>query len=110
MKFNPETKALYTDAGELVKVLHCPLHKKWDQLVSLTVSTHRTCASCEKTVLDTAGMTDAEVLKAVRADASTCFAVDARQSNITILHKGLPIQRYADGIQAVSCDLRREAI
>ncbi len=90
MQFNPETKALYTDAGELIKVLHCPLRKRWEQLTLLSVSAHRTCASCERTVLDTSGMTEAEVVAAVNTDPSTCLAVSARQSNVTILHNGLP--------------------
>jgi hypothetical protein len=89
MQFNPETKALYTDEGELVKVLHCPLRKQWDQLALLPVKPHRTCANCERMVLDTAAMTDAEVLSAVRADPSTCLAVSSRQANVTILHRGL---------------------
>lgn len=90
MQFNPETKALYTDDGELVKVLHCPLRKEWNQLALLPVSTHRTCADCERMVLDTASMSDAEVLSAVQADPTTCLAVNSHQANVTILHRGLP--------------------
>jgi hypothetical protein len=86
MQFNPETNALYTDAGELVKVLHCPLRKQWNQLVLHPSSAHRTCAECERSVLDTSGMTDAEVLKTVRANPMTCLAVGTRQANVTLLY------------------------
>lgn len=90
MQFNPETNALYTDAGELVKVLHCPLRKQWNQLALQPAHPHRTCAACERSVLDTSRMTDAEVLATVRADPATCLAVGTRQSNVTLL----PVEPY----------------
>lgn len=85
MKFDPETKALFTDAGTLIKVLHCPLRKRWQQLDGGASSPHRTCSECERPVLDTASMSESEVSSAVRADPSTCLCVSASQDNVVIL-------------------------
>ena len=85
MKFDPRTKELFTDAGELVKALHCPLRKRWEQLDEDARGPHRTCPECRHKVLDTAAMSESEVLSAVRADPSTCLSVSAAQDNITML-------------------------
>lgn len=85
MKFNPKTKSLYTDSGELVKRLHCPLRMQWEQLHPNRINTHRMCTVCERTVFDTAGMTDAELLAKVQIDPLICLSVTARQANVTII-------------------------
>jgi hypothetical protein len=85
MKFDPDTKELFTDTGTLIKVLHCPLRKRWEQLNEAASSPHRTCSECEREVLDTAAMSESEVLSALRADPSTCLCVSACQENVTIL-------------------------
>lgn len=84
MIFDPSSLALSTDAGELIKVLHCPLKKQWDELRE-TETAHRTCSNCERAVLDTAAMTEAEVVAAVRSDPQTCLCVSAVQENLTLL-------------------------
>lgn len=91
MQFNPKTQALYTDSGELIKVLHCPLRKQWDQLAPQTATPHRVCDSCARQILNTTEMSDAEVLSAVRADPSTCLAVDRKHPNTRILLQDIPI-------------------
>jgi hypothetical protein len=85
MKFDPSTKELFTDSGELVKVLHCPLRMRWEHLEVTSSSPHRTCGECERIVLDTAALSEAEVLAAVRTDPSTCLLVRACQENLTML-------------------------
>ena len=47
MKFNPNTGKLFTDQGELIKKLHCPLQKTFDELKN------GYCNSCNKYVVDT---------------------------------------------------------
>lgn len=86
MKFDPGTKELFTDDGELVKVLRCPLRMRWEQLATSDDSPHRTCGECAHPVLDTAALSDAEVLAAVRTDPSTCLCVRAGQENLSLLH------------------------
>lgn len=85
MRFDPNTKELFTDSGELVKVLHCPLRMRWEQLGTRASSPHRTCGECDHPVLDTAEMSDAEVLATVRAEPSVCLCVRASQANVTLL-------------------------
>jgi hypothetical protein len=87
MKFDPKTKALYTDAGEFLKVLHCPLRQRWEQLGVRSASPHRHCDQCEKTVLDTSTYTDGELRSAIRDSPAICLSVSARQPNVTILQK-----------------------
>jgi hypothetical protein len=84
MLFDRTSLALYTDAGELIKVLHCPLKKQWGELREAE-SPHRTCSNCERDVLDTAAMTEAEVVDAVRGDPHTCLCVSSVQENLTLL-------------------------
>lgn len=90
MRFQPLTQTLSTDEGELIKHLYCPLGKTWEQLAA-TDSAHRLCAHCNRPVLDTGAMTEAEVVAAVRADPETCLRVSAFQENLTILW---PADRY----------------
>jgi hypothetical protein len=91
MIFDPSSLALTTDAGELIKVLHCPLKKQWHELGE-TETAHRTCSNCERSVLDTSTMTEAEVVAAVRSDPQTCLSVSAVQENLTLLpsHPNVP--------------------
>ncbi len=83
MTFDPYSLALFTDAGELIKELHCPLKKRWHELGE-TETAHRTCSNCERPVLDTATMTEAEVVAVVRSDPQTCLCVSAVQENLTL--------------------------
>lgn len=85
MRLNLETNELFTNAGELVKVLHCPLRMRWVQLIANDGSPHRTCGECSRVVLDTSALSDAEVLAEVRTDPSTCLAVKMTQANVTLL-------------------------
>ena len=85
MKFDVVSKALYTDAGELIKVLHCPHRMRWQQLKPQASSPDRLCSTCEHPVLNTAQLSDSEVLAAVRADPGTCVCVWASQKNVTLL-------------------------
>lgn len=85
MQFNPQTQTLFTDQGEVIKRLHCPYRKRWHQLRMLLGSPHRSCSTCERTVLDTAKLTEDEVVALVRSDPHTCLLVRADQDNVTIL-------------------------
>ena len=85
MKFDPNTRELFTDAGELVKVLHCPLRMRWEQLGKCAGSPHRKCGRCDHPVHDTAALSDAEVLATVRIDPSACLCIRASQANVTLI-------------------------
>jgi hypothetical protein len=85
VQIDPDTRALYADDGTFIKTLSCPLAKAWDQLTPAPGSAHCRCDACERSVLDTATLSDADVLAAVRADASTCLSVSAAQENVTLI-------------------------
>jgi hypothetical protein len=63
---------------------------RWEQLQQNPVNPHRMCIACERSVLDTADMTDAQLLARVQADPSICLSVSARQANVTIIAKDPP--------------------
>lgn len=90
MKFDPETRALYTDNGEFLKVLHCPLRQRWEQLGVQGASPHRHCNQCERAVLDTSALTEGALAAAVRADPTVCLSVSARQTNVTFIRTFTP--------------------
>jgi hypothetical protein len=85
MKFSPKTRTLFTDSGEVIKTLHCPQEKRWHQLRMLLGSPHRSCSTCKRSVLDTAKLTEEEVVALVRSDPHTCLLVRSDQDNVTIL-------------------------
>jgi len=91
MQFHSATKSLYTDDGELIKVLFCPLRKRFDQLESRASGPHPVCSECEREVLDTSKLSEAEVVAAVRTDPATCLCVSSRQANVAVLHRTLTV-------------------
>ena len=85
MQFDPQTQTLFTDQGEVIKRLRCSYRRRWHQLRLLTGTPHRSCSTCERSVLDTAQLTEEEVVAQVRRDPNTCLRVRANQDNVTIL-------------------------
>jgi hypothetical protein len=88
MKFNPLTKAIYTDNGGFVKTLNCPCKMRWDNLEA-TTSTTRKCTNCDHSILDTAALTDEDLLHIVRQRPDTCLKIDLNQPNISIITNGI---------------------
>lgn len=70
MKFNPNTGKLFTDQGDFIKKLHCPLKKTWDELQN------GYCNSCNKSVVDTNNMSDKKVLSLLKSTPKTCIKID----------------------------------
>ena len=85
MKFNPNTKTIYTDDGELIKKLNCPKNKQWDNLITLNEQQAKMCDSCNHLVLDTATLSNIELSQIIKHNPNTCFKVSVRQSNLTII-------------------------
>jgi hypothetical protein len=92
MKFNPLTKAIYTDSGELIKTMSCPYKVRWDNL-DPTTSPTRKCTNCDHFILDTAALTDEELLKTVRQNPNTCLKIDLNQHNLNIIADGILEQK-----------------
>ncbi len=90
MKFNPITQTLFINDGQFVKKLHCPFGVRWDGLVEAHGATHRACSVCKHPILDTATMSDDDLLSKLRSAPDTCLKVNLDQPNLIVSHVVLP--------------------
>lgn len=105
MRFNPETGILRTNKGELIKEMHCPLQKRWEEMTPLGSDDRtRHCGGCGKAVHSTDGMTDAAVLRLVQDNRKACLMVRLDSPNLTI--EGKPSVRGMAALEE-SCPVRR---
>ena len=92
MKFNPVTKTIFTDSGDFVKTMNCPYKVRWDNLEATTSST-RKCTSCDHSILDTAALTDEDLLHIVRQNPGNCLKIDLNQHNLNLIADGILEQK-----------------
>lgn len=85
MLFDTRTKRLYTKEGKLLKKLHCPLKKEWEELIALPGEQSRLCEACSNKVVDTSFYSEQELSTLLQAKPDTCLKVDLRQENIRFL-------------------------
>ena len=105
MRFNPETRILRTNKGELIKEMHCPLQKRWDEMTPIGSDDRaRLCGGCGKSVHSTDGLTDVEVLRLMRKNSEACLMVRLDSPNLTI--EGQPSVRGMAALEE-SCPMRR---
>lgn len=83
MKLDLTTKELFTDEGNFLKVLDCPKKVQASELKKLSADSY-ICSSCDHTILETAGLTDAQLQKIVEKDPQQCLKVNINQSNLKI--------------------------
>lgn len=84
MKINPKTLDLYTDSGEFLKQLYCPLKKSWGEMEPMT-PTARMCDSCSRVVHDTSLYSDEELVSLMAKEPGACLKVTPVQENCTVL-------------------------
>lgn len=87
MKFDPGTRRLYTDGGELLKELHCPKAKLWKELRRCKDGIHRFCDACETRVLETSALSEAQIKDILQRDPDACLKVSTAQTNISLLQR-----------------------
>ena len=85
MLFNPSTKQLFTNQGDLIKTLHCPRGAKLSDMRH-TDSTHSMCNLCEGNIINTKNLNDKDVLSIISKDASTCLKLELNDPNIRIIN------------------------
>jgi hypothetical protein len=85
MKFNPNTRQLFTNEGVLIKRLHCPRGVKWRELRH-SDSIQKYCYFCEKNIIDIQNFDDEAVLAIAMQDTSVCLKLDLNDSNIRIIN------------------------
>jgi hypothetical protein len=87
VKYDPINKEVYTDKGEFVKRLYCPYKINWDQL-AVTSANNRTCTTCNHLIIDTAYVSDDELLQMLQQNPNTCLKLELNQPNLTVIVNG----------------------
>lgn len=87
MKFNPITNELFTDDGILIKKLHCPLNKQWEDLSQAIHLKGKLCDHCDKVIIDTSLIKDTDLLQIINANPETCLKIDLNQENIIVTYE-----------------------
>ncbi len=93
MKFNPHTKEVYTDQGEFIKKMDCPFEMNWDNLTIGNRPKSRNCFQCNQSIIDTAYLTDGELLDTLKQNPHTCIKIDLNQANLQLRTNGRIKQR-----------------
>ncbi len=89
MKYFIDTGVLSTDDGDYLKTLHCPLNKRWDNLVPMTdTDRKRRCNQCHKYVIDLSGYSDAQARALIEVDPHACVAIRSDADNIEFIGAG----------------------
>ena len=84
MKFDPATRSLMTDDGQLIKQLSCHRKMHLGQLQPEPQTGHWHCAACEHQVLDTALLDEQQLQTAVAEKPDICLLVRRGQPNVEI--------------------------
>ncbi len=75
MKYNPTSKEIFTNEGQLIKKMNCPEKVEWETMEKGENVLKRKCNICNKSVIDTEFLSDDEVLFLVEKDANTCLRI-----------------------------------
>lgn len=87
MRFNPLTKSLFTDDGQLLKRLSCPYKVGWNRLARTDDPGNRICDICAHPIIDTASMAEDHLQTLMEQQPETCLKVSLDQDNITITYQ-----------------------
>jgi hypothetical protein len=85
MIFDPITRTIYTDNGELIKKMNCPYKVHWDNL-EINNSKVRMCNKCDREIINTEYISDDELLDMIKNNPDTCLKIDLNQNNIKIIN------------------------
>ncbi len=84
MKIDLDSGQLFTDGGEFLKVLHCPISTRGGELIERDERS-RLCVECCRPVYDTAKMSDEDVSSLLSGNPDACLAISPTQTNCTVL-------------------------
>jgi hypothetical protein len=84
MVFNPVTQQLFTDQGQFIKQLHCPLNVLWSELNPIQKSRKKLCEHCSRAIIKTDALIDEALLSLVTKDPDTCLQLEFDQENLLI--------------------------
>jgi hypothetical protein len=115
MILNLKTKSIYTDKGEFLKKVQCPLDVTEEDLVnSKSNPMIKNCSHCRSGVYKTENLSDEELKELVKENPAICFYVKLNQSNISKIEAGeLLYFKNMSGscsIECLDCDFESELI
>lgn len=88
MQFNPITKDVFTDKGQFIKRMDCPLKITWNALSPLDGNIQKMdCLQCKNFVIDTGNLTDGTLQAIINYEPKTCIKISLSQANVTITNK-----------------------
>jgi hypothetical protein len=79
MKYNADTKELYTDNDVFVKKMQCLIGVDWENMAPGKNDLERICFHCNKSVLDVDFLSDDEVLYLMSKRPETCIKISAKK-------------------------------
>jgi hypothetical protein len=79
MQYKVDTKELFTDKGEFVKKMQCPIDVEWEDIIPVKNDIERNCVHCNKSVLNVEFLSDDEVVFLVNKRPETCLKVNAKK-------------------------------
>jgi hypothetical protein len=79
MKYNIDTKELFTDTGLLLKKMQCPIDVDWEKMEPGKNDLEKICLHCNKSVLNTDFFTDEEVMFLLKRDGDKCLKVNTKK-------------------------------
>ncbi len=79
MKYNIDTKELFTDTGLLLKKMQCPIDVDWEKMEPGKNDLEKICHHCNKSVLNTDFFTDEEVMFLLKRDGDKCLKVNTKK-------------------------------
>jgi hypothetical protein len=83
MIYVTDSHSLYTDQGEFIKQVHCPLATRLARAVSVAEGAREfNCTHCKTKVKNLAFLSDEEALKAAANDKDVCFFATTSASNV----------------------------
>lgn len=93
MIFVTDSQALYSDQGEFIKHVSCPLASRLARKISAAETEREfNCMHCQTKIKNLAYLTDQEALDAAKADKDVCFF--ATQSAKNVVHVTEPVTMH----------------
>lgn len=84
MIFDISTKTLFSSDGKILKKLFCPKDIVWNDLEK-TSSKTRNCRICQTEVLDTAYLTENQIIQLLATNPNSCIRINIDQTNIKFI-------------------------
>ena len=83
MIFVTDSQALYTDQGEFIKHVSCPLASRLARKISAAETEREfSCMHCQTKVKNLAYLTDQEALETAKTDNDVCFFATQAAKNV----------------------------